>query len=151
MGDAKKAWKYYTDLIPHNLHERLGTDRYKSDPYGWVSNIVGPENSKSGWGNVIRLTGTCSWMNIAATQYLLGVRTTLYGVKLDPCIPEDWNEYKVQRDYLGCRLNIHFKNPCGVSKGVASVEVDGKKIDGALITKDLLTGKESVNVTVVMG
>ena len=67
-------------------------------------------------------------MNIAATQYLLGVRTTLDGLKLDPCIPADWKEYSVQRDYLGCRVKIAFENPQGVSKGVKSVTVDGDPV-----------------------
>ena len=150
-GNAEKAWKFYNDLIPHNLHESLGTETYKSDPFGWVSNIVGPENSKHGWGNVIRLTGTCSWMNIAATQYLLGVRTTLGGVKFDPCIPSDWKGYKVQRDWRGCRLNVTFENPNGVSKGVTALVVDGVRVDGNFLAANLLAGKREVNVTVLMG
>ncbi|MBO5882858.1 MAG: hypothetical protein J6Q78_00425 [Clostridia bacterium] len=149
--NAEKAWKYYTDLIPANLHKTLGTETYKSDPYGWVSNIVGPENSKHGWGNVIRLTGTCSWMNIAATQYLLGVRTTLAGVKLDPCIPAEWESFKVERDYLGTRLDITFKNPDRVSCGVVSYEIDGVEYKTNIIPKEILGGKDTVKVTVNMG
>ena len=136
-GNAEKAWKFYNDLIPANLCERLGVDTYKSDPFGWVSNIVGPENKKHGWGNVIRHTGTSSWMNIAATQYLLGVRTVLSGVKLDPCVPADWKEYSVQRDYLGCRMNITFKNPDGREKGVRFIIADGVRYDGNLLPRSL--------------
>lgn len=150
-GNAEKAWKYYIDLLPFRLHERLGTATYKSDPYGWVSNIVGPENSKHGWGNVIRLTGTCSWMNIAATQYLLGVRTKLCGIKFDPCIPADWSDYRVERDYLGCRLKITFLNPNHVSKGVVSVEADGVSYAGNTLPRELFVGKKEVTVTVHMG
>ena len=137
--------------MPFRLHERLGTDVYKSDPFGWVSNIVGPENSKHGWGNVIRLTGTCSWMNIAATQYLLGVRVKLDGVKLDPCIPSDWKEFRVERDYLGCRLNITFRNPNGVSKGVTAVTVDGVRYETNTVSKELLKGKTQAEIVAIMG
>ncbi len=150
-GNAEKAWKFYNDLIPHNLHESLGTETYKSDPFGWVSNIVGPENSKHGWGNVIRLTGTCSWMNIAATQYLLGVRTKLDGVKFDPCIPADWKTYRVERDYRGCRLLVTFDNAAGVSKGVRAITVDGKTLDGNFLPVSMLEGKREVQITVTMG
>ena len=149
-GNAEKAWKFYNDLIPANLCERLGIETYKSDPFGWVSNIVGPENKKHGWGNVIRHTGTASWMNIAATQYLLGVRTVLSGVKLDPCVPADWKEFSVCRDYLGCRMNITFKNPDGNEKGVRRVEVDGAAIEGNIIPRWLLEGKKSVNIEAIM-
>jgi cellobiose phosphorylase len=90
-------------------------------------------------------------MNIAATQYLLGVRTTLGGVKFDPCIPSDWKGYKVHRDWRGCRLNVSFENPNGVSKGVTAIVVDGVRIDGNFLAADLLAGKAEVNVTVLMG
>lgn len=149
--NAEKAWKYYTDLLPFILNERLGTDVYQSDPYGWVSNIVGPENSKHGWGNVIRFTGTTVWMNIAATQYLLGVRTTLDGLKLDPCIPRDWKEYKVSRDYLGCRASITFENPLGVSSGVDHITVDGVKYMQNILPRSIFEGRDEVNIRVLMG
>ena len=90
-------------------------------------------------------------MNIAATQYLLGVRTTLAGVKLDPCIPAEWDGFKVQRDYLGTRLNISFKNPDHVSFGVKSYEIDGVEYSSNIIPKELLLGKETVSITVNMG
>ena len=150
-GNAEKAWKYYTDLLPFVLNERLGTDVYQSDPYGWVSNIVGPENSKHGWGNVIRFTGTVVWMNIAATQYLLGVRTTLDGLKLDPCIPSSWQEYKVSRDYLGVRVNITFKNPDGVSSGVKGIIADGVEYKSNIIQRSAFENKSEVDLTVLMG
>ncbi len=151
LGNAEKAWKFYTDLLPFRLHEKLGAETYRSDPYGWVSNIVGPENPKHGWGNVIRLTGTCSWMNIAATQYLLGVRAKLGGIKLDPCIPADWNTYSVQRDYLGCRLHITFRNPNAVTHGVASVTVNGIPTPGNFLPRSLFEGMTAANVEVTLG
>ncbi len=149
-GNAEKAWKFYNDLIPSNLVDRLGVDTYKSDPFGWVSNIVGPENKKHGWGNVIRHTGTCSWMNIAATQYLLGVRTTLKGLKLDPCIPADWEEYSVVRDYLGCRVSITFKNPDRRTKGVRTVLADGVEYSENIIPRSVFEGKKEVNIVATL-
>ncbi|MBE6578169.1 MAG: hypothetical protein E7653_08575 [Ruminococcaceae bacterium] len=151
LGRAERAWKYYTDLLPFVLNERLGTEVYQSDPYGWVSNIVGPENKKHGWGNVIRFTGTTAWMNIAATQYLLGVRTTLEGLKLDPCIPSDWESYTVTRDYLGCRVNIRFLNSEHMSHGVKSIEVDGATYTHNVLPRSLFEGKKNISITVNMG
>ena len=146
LGNAEKAWKYYTDLLPFVLNERLGTEVYRSDPFGWVSNIVGPENPKHGWGNVIRFTGTCSWMNIAATQYLLGIRTRLNGILIDPCIPPDWTHFHVQRDYLNCRLDITFHNPNHASKGVKRIRINGAPMSGNFIPRSLILGKQSVKI-----
>jgi cellobiose phosphorylase len=90
-------------------------------------------------------------MNIAATQYLLGVRTTLKGVKFDPCIPADWKGYRVWRDWRGCRLSVTFENPNGVSKGVTALVVDGVRIEGNFLPAELLAGKETVSITAIMG
>ena len=148
--NVEKAWKFYCDLLPFKLCERLGVDVYQSDPYGWVSNIVGKENDKHGWGNVIRFTGTAVWMNIAATQYLLGIRTCIDGIKLDPCIPADWKEYSVERDYLGCRIKITFKNPENTSCGVRYVYVDGKRYDSSILPRNLFEGNERSEIIAYM-
>ena len=89
-------------------------------------------------------------MNIAATQYLLGVRTVLSGVKLDPCVPAEWKEYSVQRDYLGCRMNITFKNPDGHEKGVRYIIADGTRYDGNLLPRSLFEGKKQINIEAIM-
>lgn len=151
LGDADRAWKYYRDLIPHNLVSRLGIDVYRSDPFGWVSNIIGPENTKHGWGNVIRLTGTAAWMNIAATQYLIGIRTTLDGVKFEPCIPSAWDGFRAERLYRGCMLKVSVDNSAHVSYGVRAVSVDGKLYSENVIPKDIFVGKKQAEVTVYMG
>lgn len=151
LGNAEKAWKYYRDLIPHNLVGRLGVDVYRSDPFGWVSNIVGPENTKHGWGNVIRLTGTAAWMNIAATQYLLGIRATLDGMKFDPCIPNAWEGFSVERRYRGCMLHVTVQNDDHVSKGVVGIEIDGVRYASEVIPASVFAGKSELNVVVYMG
>ena len=91
------------------------------------------------------------WMNIAATQYLLGVRTTLDGLKLDPCIPSDWREYKVQRDYLGCRVNITFENPLGVSSGVDHIIIDDIKYEENILPRSIFEGRKEIDIRVLMG
>ena len=59
--------------------------------------------------------------------------------------------YTVQRDYLGCRVKIAFENPCGVSKGVKSVTVDGVAYEGNVIPREAFAGKTTVDVKVVLG
>ena len=151
LGNADRAWKYYLDLLPHNQLKRLGIETYKADPIGWVSNIIGPDNSKHGWGNVIRLTGTAAWMNVAAMQYLLGIRPTLKGIVFDPCIPKCWNGYCVTKRYHGCLLRITVQNEAHVSKGVTTIEIDGKRYETNFIPMELLTNRKEIDIIVSMG
>ncbi|MCF6175323.1 MAG: hypothetical protein L3J71_06120 [Victivallaceae bacterium] len=154
LGNGERAWQYFSQLIPYNVMKKVGIDRYRAEPYAWVSNIIGPDNSQFGWGNVEQITGTAPWMDITATQYLLGVRATLNGLLIDPCIPKDWDVLKVKRRYRGCLINITIENPDGVNKCVVKMVIDGKEIafeDHAIITPLILREKKSVQVKIIMG
>jgi len=130
---------------------QVGIDRYRAEPYAWVSNIVGPENDRFGWANVEQITGTAPWMDVASTQYLLGVRATLAGLRIDPCIPAAWEIFTVQRRYRGCDLRITVLNPEHISKGVASTTLDGESIVAGLLSPELLVGKKTAAVVVTLG
>ena len=93
-------------------------------------------------------------MDVAATQYLLGVRPQISGLRIDPCIPADWKEITITRHYRGCLLDIRIKNPRGVEKGIASLTVDGKATDmgsGPIIPPTVMHGKKNVFVEALMG
>jgi cellobiose phosphorylase len=154
LGNAERAWQYFTQLIPENVIKLMGIERYRAEPYAWVSNIVGPDNNRFGWANVEQITGTAPWMDIASTQYLLGVRPTMKGLLIDPCVPPDWKDFSIKRRYRGCRLDIHILNPDKTCKGIGSIKIDNKYLDitgGPVIPPTVLEGKKSANVKVVMG
>ena len=66
------------------------------------------------------LTGSGGWNYTAATRWILGVRLTFEGLIVDPCIPADWREFEVTRQWRGATLSHHGAAiPKGVEKGVA--------------------------------
>jgi cellobiose phosphorylase len=132
----------------------VGIDRYKAEPYAWVSNIVGPENARYGWANVTQVTGTATWMDVAATQYLLGVRPEVAGLRVDPCLSADWPSVSVVRRWRGCELRIDVDNAAGVEKGVAEMAVDGEAVDlaaGPVVRREAVSGKRAAEVKVRLG
>ena len=150
LGNAELAWKYYNDLVPHNAINKIGVERYKAEPYSWCSNIVGHPNNKQGWGNVSHISGTVAWMNVAATQYLLGVRPNLYGVVFDPCIPCEWEDYSVRREYRKIMLEINVHNPEHKSIGAKCLVIDGNRIDGNFMPYEMIKGRKKVKIEVFM-
>jgi cellobiose phosphorylase len=56
----------------------------------------------------------------------------------------------VQRKFRGVTYTIEVKNPKGVSKGVKSLVVDGRKIAGNLLTP-AVDGRTEVKVEVTLG
>ena len=109
LGNADRAYKYYKQLLPMEALERVGEWRYKAEPYVYSSNIMGPESLHFGLANVSWLSGTAAWMYIAATQYMLGVRAEYDGLLIDPCMPSEWKEVYVKRNFRGCVYNISLK------------------------------------------
>jgi cellobiose phosphorylase len=154
LGHGERAWKYFTQIIPQNVINRVGLERYASEPYAWVSNIVGPENPRFGWGNISHVTGTAAWMDVAASAYLLGVRAELDGLRIDPAIPGAWEQFSVTRRYAGSEVHLRIENPENVESGVVSLKVEGQEIrsEGVpVIPRQLLEGRRRVEVQVRMG
>ena len=149
LGRAEEAWKIFGDMIPHTALQKIGLQRYEAEPYAYASNIIGPENKRHGWANVTQVTGTASWMDVVGTQYLLGIKPTLAGLEIDPCIPNDWDSYSVSRIFRGVLYKITISNPENRSKGVKQIYVNEKLIDGTTIEPLKLSNE--VNVKVIMG
>ena len=113
--------------------------------------MLGIANEKWGWGCVSQVTGTAAWMDVVATQYILGIRPTLKGLLIDPSIPAEWDQYTVARIYRGCKLTIQVENPNHVQHGIKTITVNGVTIDGACITNEILSGCAEATVQVLKG
>ena len=75
------------------------------------------------------------------------MRPEIDGLRLDPCIPKSWPGFKIERVFRGKRVKVEVKNPKNVCKGVASLVVDGKKVDGNLIPLDRIQDGTKVVAT----
>ncbi len=151
LGRGDNAWKYYKQLIPHEVIRRIGVDKYRGEAYAYSSTLLGPENEQFGQACVSQVTGTAAWMDVAVTQYLLGIRPTLKGLVIDPVIPHDWKGFSVTRIYRGCKLHITVENPDRIQHGIRSIDLDGTQVTGGLIPADMLGEKASAKVSVLMG
>jgi cellobiose phosphorylase len=130
LGNAARAYRYYRQLLPERVIRRFGQEHYGREPYVYVSSIVGPPSARMGEGGIPWLTGTASWMYVAATQYLLGVRPVYDGLELRPCLPDEWRRVKVVREFRGCRYEIAMEK---TGAGRVEIEVDGRPVEGTLL------------------
>lgn len=143
LGRADRAWHYYRQLVPHLALQRVGLERYQAEPYAYVSNILGPENPKFGWANVTQVTGTAAWMDVAATQYLLGIRPELEGLRVAPVLPPDWTSVRVSRRFRGCRLQIEIRRARGGES--AGLWLDNEPLGDDRIPAVRLAGRAEAN------
>lgn len=130
-GNGDRAFEYYNQINPafHNDNMKV----FESEPYCYPQNILGDEHKQFGMGRNAWLSGTASWTYVAGTQYILGIRPTIEGLIVDPCIPKDWSGFTAIRKFRGATYQINVHNPNNRSKGVTELRLNGKKVKGSLI------------------
>ncbi|MGL5220284.1 MAG: GH36-type glycosyl hydrolase domain-containing protein [Plesiomonas shigelloides] len=146
LGRGDRAMKFYDALLPYNQNDQIETRI--AEPYSYVQFVMGKDHTSHGKANHPWLTGSSGWAYFAATNWILGVRLSFEGLIVDPCIPTDWPEFRVQRQWRGATFNIHVQNPDGVSKGVKSVLLNGTPVQGAIPAQPAGTTHD---VVVIMG
>jgi len=131
LGNGDRAFDYYQKLLPENIISQVGEDHYEREPYVYVSSIVGPGSDNFGKAGISWLTGTASWMYVAFTQYILGIKPSFEGLIIDPCLPKSMKKVTVSRNFRDCRYEITIFNEG--KKGAVALEVDNISITGNLI------------------
>ena len=154
-GRGDKAFEYYSKIAPAFTEDT--SDIHKTEPYVYGQMIggkdagadIGKPGNHFGQGKNSWLTGTAAWNMVAISQYILGVQPDWDGLKIDPSIPAAWDGLTATRQFRGDTYDIKVSNPNHVNKGVKSLVVDGKAIDGNVIP--VAGDGQTHTVEVVMG
>ena len=147
LGNGAKAHDYYLRINPSRREEI--SEVHRCEPYVYAQMIAGREAPTFGEAKNSWLTGTAAWNYLAITQWILGIRPEFEGLRLDPCIPPQWDDFSAERSFRGNKLHIKVHNPQHVSRGVVEITVDGVKIEGNLVK--LAGQSEEVQVEVWLG
>jgi len=123
LGRGDSAYRIYAKLNPVNRGTK--PDVYFAEPYVTAGNIEGPDSEFFGRGGWSWYSGSAAWLFKVGLEWILGVRPTVEGLQIDPCIPKRWRRYAVQRQFRGAVYRIIVDNPRGVSTGVREIRVDG--------------------------
>ena len=144
LGNGERAYRYFHQVNPAARNDSI--DIYECEPYVYAQNILSDEHPQFGLARNSWLSGSAAWNYLAATQYILGVRPEYDGLRLDPCIPPEWDSFRVTRRFRGATYDIHVHNPAHVCKGVARMTLDGKELEDNLIPAKSPAGKRTVEV-----
>ena len=142
-----QPYDYYSKITPAFLEEI--SELHKVEPYVYCQMIAGKDAFKPGEGKNSWLTGTAAWNFFAITQHILGIRADFDGLTINPCIPASWDGFAMQRKFRGATYNINVSNPDHVSKGVKSISVDRKAVNG--LTVNSMAPGQTYQVDVLLG
>jgi N,N'-diacetylchitobiose phosphorylase len=130
LGRGSRAMKFYDSLLPCNQNDAI--EVREAEPYSYCQFVMGRDHTAHGRARHPWLTGSGGWNYTAVTRWILGVRLTFEGMIVDPCVPADWKQFQVTREWRGASFRISVSNPEGVEKGVKSLTLDGVRVKGAI-------------------
>jgi len=148
IGDRKNAWELFNIINPVNHgHSVEGIETYKVEPYVVAADVyaAAPHTGRGGW---TWYTGSAGWMYRLIIESLLGLHLEIDKLYINPCIPKDWNSYKIFYHYHETRYNITINQVDG-DKGFVSINEYGKEINRNYIP--LVNDKKEHNVNIKVG
>jgi cellobiose phosphorylase len=131
LGHGDRAYEYYRASMPATYNDRAEIrqiEPYVQGQTTYSTYSPRPGNARTSW-----LTGAAAWAYFSATQYILGLRPELDGLRIDPCIPSTWRGFKATRRFRGREMQIDVRNPDGICRGVKTLTLNGETLTDNLI------------------
>jgi cellobiose phosphorylase len=131
VGNADRAFDHYLRINP-SAREPLA-EQHRCEPYVYAQMIAGKEAPTHGEAKNSWLTGSAAWNFVAITQWILGIRPEHEGLRIDPCLPTDWEGFEAVRRFRGATYRIAVRKPGGITGRLTSLTVGGRSIEGNLV------------------
>ncbi|MEW6059739.1 MAG: glycosyl transferase [Actinomycetota bacterium] len=132
VGNGDRAFDYYLRVNP-SARERI-SDVHRCEPYVYAQMIAGKDAPTHGEAKNSWLTGTAAWNFVAVTQWILGIRPEHDGLRIDPCLPSDWEGFSARRLFRNADYRIEVRKLRGARGRVTRLLVNGRPVDGNLVT-----------------
>jgi cellobiose phosphorylase len=131
LGDKKRAWELMSMINPVN-HAKSPQEVavYKVEPYVIAADVYAmtPHTGRGGW---TWYTGSAGWMYRLVVESLLGLRLEIDKLRFEPCIPEDWESFKIHYRYRETTYHIsiiQIKDVSGTSITLDNVKINGNAL-----------------------
>ncbi len=131
IGQGDGVYKLWGQINP--LARSIQPSAYGAEPFLVAETVYGPSHPRfgqaaSGWGGA-----GAGLLWLVLLERIFGIQPVLGGLKIDPCLPKDWRQVEVTRQFRGAAYHIRIQNPFRVSKGIDRIIVDGVRLTGNVI------------------
>lgn len=123
LGDKKRVWELLTMINPINHGKSPETiSMYKVEPYVLAADIYAcpPHEGRGGW---TWYTGSASWMYRLIIESFLGMHRAADKLSFAPCIPVDWDSFKLEYRFNESVYHILVKQESNINE--LSITIDG--------------------------
>ncbi|MBP1596567.1 MAG: ndvB 2, partial [Acidobacteria bacterium] len=132
LGDSGRAWELLAMINPVNhAASPAAVANYRVEPYVVAADVyaLAPHIGRGGW---TWYTGSAGWMYRLIVESLLGLRLEVDKLRFAPCLPADWQEFKVHYRYRETVYHIAVLQTVAEHAGM-TVTVDGTEQDDQAI------------------
>ncbi len=124
-GDADGAYEIYSKMLPPNSSRNI--DRYETEPYVFSEYVTSPDHETENQASHSWLTGSAVWMYRIGLDYILGLKTGLKGITIQPNIPSNWEGFRVKREFRGRIINLDVRNSNAGDNRIKSIKINGEE------------------------
>jgi cyclic beta-1,2-glucan synthetase len=124
LGDGRRAWELFDMINPVNhASSEAAIATYKVEPYVVAADVyaVAPHTGRGGW---TWYTGSAGWMYRLIVESLLGLQLEVDKLRFAPCLPAEWETFKLHYRYRETVYHITFLQKHAADTKT-SVTVDG--------------------------
>jgi len=147
-GDPAHAWELFGMINPIN-HGRSAEEiaTYKVEPYVIAADVYGvvPHVGRGGW---TWYTGSAGWMYRLILESLLGLRLEGDRLRIEPCLPADWDGFKLSYRYRETRYTLVVTQQASETDSEPRVTLDG--VQQADLTIPLIDDRRQHAVEVML-
>ncbi len=148
LGDHERTWDLWQIINPVNHGKSADNiNTYKVEPYVAAADIyaVAPHTGRGGW---TWYTGSAGWMYRLITESLLGIHLDVDRLSISPCVPAEWQNFKVHYRYRETVYHITISSKPSEIKATKIV-VDGTEQQDSFI--QLINDLQDHHVEVTIG
>ncbi|MEP6725917.1 MAG: glucoamylase family protein [Bacteroidota bacterium] len=132
LGNNQRVWELLNMINPVNhgaTAQQIAV--YKVEPYVLAADVYSraPHAGRGGW---TWYTGSAGWMYRLITESFLGLQRQGNTLKCIPCVPKDWESFKIHYRYKNSIYHIEVQQTGSAEKSM--VTVDGIMQENAVIT-----------------
>lgn len=108
LGNNKRVWELLNMINPVN-HGKTAEEIaiYRVEPYVLAADVYArePHAGRGGW---TWYTGSAGWMYRLIIESFLGMQQYANKLKFAPCVPEEWETFKIHYRYWNTMYHICF-------------------------------------------
>ena len=107
VGNGDMAFELYRRICPATWEAE--SDVRRCEPYCYAQTVAARSSFSEGEAKNSWLTGTTAWSFVSISEYILGIRPTLNGLLVAPCLPRELSAFSVRRRFRGAEYEIHVR------------------------------------------